>query len=128
VSLFSLFRALLASSFRRPSTLLFSVLVVAISVAAAMGGSGERACLTVAVVPEDRGEAEIRLLSVLSDLDAFSMNINSREEALRLLKRGKVDAVAVISEGFSTKIASADFRNSIELFTSPSSSAAATIT
>ena len=67
------------------------------------------------------------MIQELSENSAFLMELMSREDALRQLNRDQIEIVAVIRSDFSDSLKRGEFRNTIELYTSPSSQAPATV-
>jgi len=118
----------LRGSFREPFSLVFIVLAIIISVAAAvLAQEKNQTGLVVAVVSEDKGEFAQRLKDYLSEYDSFSIREMPYDDALRLLRQDRLEAAVVIRSDFSQKIAKGEFENTLELLTSPSSQAPATI-
>ena len=114
--------------FREPFSLVFIVLAIIISVAAAvLAQEKTQTGLVVAVVSEDKGEFAQRLKDYLSEYDSFSIREMPYDDALRLLRQDRLEAAVVIRSDFSQKIAKGEFKNTLELLTSPSSQAPATI-
>lgn len=81
----------------------------------------------VALVSEDTGIYGERLISNLSENAGFSMREMPRDEALRHLNQDRLEAVVIICSDFTEKIKDAEYCNTLELYTSPSSQATATI-
>lgn len=124
----SLFWARLISFFREPFSLIFIVLTIIVSISSALVFQEKaQSQLLVAIVSEDTGEYSARFLSNLSENESFSMCTLSREDAMQKLYQDKLAAVVVIPDDFSQKIRAGIFRNTLELYTSPSSEATATI-
>lgn len=123
-----LLKARLAHSVREPVFLVFIVLSIAISVSAALiAAEKQQAGFDVAVVSEDSGDLGDKLLSYIFDIKDFSAQEMPRQSALRLLQNDRLDALIVIRDNFSESLLSGEFQNTLELFTSPSSQAPATI-
>lgn len=123
-----IFRARLASSFREPFSLIFIILAILISFGAAVFSQEKmETSLMVALVSEDTGIYGERLISNLSENAGFSMREMPRDEALRLLNQDRLEAVVIICSDFTEKIKDAEYCNTLELYTSPSSQATATI-
>lgn len=118
----------LSGSFREPFSLVFIVLAIIISVAAAvLAQEKAQTGLVVAVISEDEGEFAQKLTDYLSEYDSFSIREMSYDDALRLLRQDRLEAAVVIRSDFSQKVSKGDFENTLELLTSPSSQAPATI-
>lgn len=121
-------RARLAGSFREPFSLVFIILAILISLGAAVFSQKKmQTGLLVALVSEDTGIYGERLISNLSENTGFSMREMPRDEALRLLNQDRLEAVVIICSDFTEKIKGAEYCNTLELYTSPSSQATATI-
>ncbi len=121
-------RARLAGSFREPFSLVFIILAILISLGAAVLSQEKmQTSLLVALVSEDAGIYGERLISILAENTSFSMREMPRYEALRLLNQDRLEAVVIIRSDFTKKIEDAEYRNTLELYTSPSSQATATI-
>ncbi|MEA4895869.1 MAG: ABC transporter permease [Oscillospiraceae bacterium] len=118
----------LLGALRDPFSLVFIVLAIIISIgAAAFTLEKEQAGLTVAVVSDDVGAFSQKLIGYLSEYDSFSVHEMSYDEAMRLLKQDRLEAAIVIHSDFSEKISKGEFENTVDLMTSPSSQAPATI-
>lgn len=129
MNLVQFFMARLKSSLRDFHALVFIVIAVAVAVAAAVTTQTQTDTrMTVAVVSEDTGGLGARLISVLENNESFSMRQLNEETALKELRQDRVEAVVIISPGFSDTLQRGEFRNTLELYTSPSSQAAATVT
>lgn len=123
-----IFRARLAGSLREPFSLVFIILAILISFGAAVFSQEKmQTSLMVALVSEDSGTYSERLISNLSENEGFSMREMPRDEALRLLNQDRLEAVVIIRSDFTEKIKDAEYCNTLELYTSPSSQATATI-
>lgn len=121
-------KARLSGSFREPFSLVFVLLAIIISVSAAVIAQEKAdSGLVVAIISEDEGKFSQKLIDYLSDYESFSVREMSYDEAVRLLKQDRLEAAVVIKDGFSDKIAKGEFQNALELMTSPSSQAPATI-
>ncbi len=108
--------------------MVFIVLAIALSLFIALAAQGKsESNLTVAVVAEDTGGANLRFLKSLREINSFSMTELPREQALLRLRQDRLEAVVIIPEDFSEKIGRGEFRNTLEIYTSPSSRASATI-
>lgn len=83
--------------------------------------------LTVAVVTEDAGEAYRPFLKNLRDINSFSMTELPRNQALLQLQQDRLEAVIIIPKEFSANLERGQFRNTLEMYTAPSSRAAATV-
>jgi len=118
----------LKGSFREPFSLVFIVLAIIISVAAAvLAQEKTQTGLLVAVISEDKGEFAQKLTEYLTEYDSFSIREMSYDDALRLLRQDRLEAAVIIRSNFSEKVAKGEFKNTLELLTSPSSQAPATI-
>ncbi len=121
-------RARLAGSFREPFSLVFIILAILVSLGAAVFSQEKaQSSLVVGLVLEDAGIYGERLISNLSENTGFSMRDLPRDEALRLLARDRLEAVVIIRSDFTEKLRDSEFSNTLELYTSPSSQATATI-
>lgn len=121
-------RARLAYTLREPVILIFMILSIAISfLAALMVAKQQEAGFDVAVVSKDSGMLGERLCALICEIEDFSAQEMQKEEAMRLLQNDRLDALIVIRENFSQSLLSGTFRNTLEIFTSPSSQAPATI-
>ncbi len=121
-------KARLSGSFREPFSLVFVLLAIIISVSAAVIAQEKTTSgLVVAIVSEDEGEFSRKFIDYLSDYESFSVREMSYDEAVRLLRQDRLEAAVVIKNGFSEKIAKGEFQDTLELMTSPSSQAPATI-
>lgn len=121
-------RARLAGSFREPFSLVFIILAILISFGAAVISQEKmQTGLLVAFVSEDTGIYGERLISSISENSGFTLREMPQEEAMRLLSQDRLEAVVIIRSDFTEKIKDAEYRNTIELYTSPSSQATATI-
>ncbi|MFB0920398.1 MAG: ABC transporter permease [Oscillospiraceae bacterium] len=123
-----MFKARLTGSFREPFSLVFVLLAIIISVfTAVIAQEKADSGLVVAIVSEDEGKFSQKLIDYLSDYESFSVREMSYDTAVRLLKQDRLEAAVVIKNGFSEKIAKGEFQDTLELMTSPSSQAPATI-
>ena len=121
-------KARLAYTLREPVFLVFIILSIAISFSAAlMTAEKQEAGFDVAVVSEDSGALGERLLSLIFEIKDFSAREMPKDKALRLLQNDRLDALIIIRDNFSESLLSGTFRNTLEVFTSPSSQAPATI-
>ncbi|PKM73109.1 MAG: hypothetical protein CVU91_05955 [Firmicutes bacterium HGW-Firmicutes-16] len=121
-------RARLAGSFREPFSLVFIILAILISLGAAVLSQEKmQTSLLVALVSEDTGIYGERLISILPENTSFSMREMPQNEAMRRLNQDRLEAVVIIRSDFTEKIKDAEYRNTLELYTSPSSQATATI-
>lgn len=121
-------KARLVGNFREPFSLFFILLAIIISVMAALI-TQEKAetSLTVAVVMEDNGDLGEKLLTNLSEITSFSIKEMTRDEAMRLLNQDRLEAALIICSDYSEKLRKGEFDKILELYTSPSSQAPATI-
>lgn len=123
-----MFKARLSGSFREPFSLVFILLAIIISVGAAVFAQEKaQAGLAVAVISEDSGVLSQKLIDCLTEYDSFSIREMSYDEAMRLLKQDRLEAAVIIHSDFSKKLAKGEFENTLDLMTSPSSQAPATI-
>lgn len=124
----SLIKIRLLHSIKEPYSLLFVIIAIIVAIQAAFLTHGEMDNqLKVAIVLEDHGNMGEKLIKELSDNSSFSMEMMSREKALRQLNMDQIEIVVVISEDFSESLKKGEFRNTLELYTSPTSQAPATI-
>ncbi len=121
-------KARLSSSLREPFSLIFVLLAIIVSVLAALA-TQEKAetSQTIAVVSEDRGYLGGKLLETLTENESFSMREMSREDAMRLLKQDRLEAAVIICPDYTEMLQKGEFKNILELYTSPSSQVPATI-
>ena len=121
-------KARLASSLREPFSLVFVLLAIIVSVLAALA-TQEKAetSQTIAVVSEDRGDLGEKLLATLMENESFSMREMTREDALRLLNQDRLEAAVIICSNYTEMLEKGEFKNILELYTSPSSQVPATI-
>ena len=124
----SILRTRLIRSFKEPYSLLFIILAVIISVQSALYLIDKNNNpLKVAIVSEDKGELGYKLIEELSKNENFSMELMSRDEALKSLNQDRLEIVVIINSNFSEKLEDGEFKNTLKLFSSPSSQAPATI-
>ncbi|NPV92604.1 MAG: ABC transporter permease [Firmicutes bacterium] len=83
--------------------------------------------LAVGVVLEDQGSQGRELVRLLQGHREYDILVLPRETALDRLKAGKLEAVFVVKENFSRQIERGEFANTVAMYTSPASSAAASI-
>ena len=122
------FKARLAGSFREPFSLVFILLAIVVSVMAALVTQEKaQTGLLVAVVMEDKGNLGDKLLENLSANESFSMAEMSREDAMRRLNQDRLEAAVIVCDDYSEKLRKGEFDEILELYTSPSSQAPATI-
>lgn len=121
-------KARLAASFREPFSLVFILLAIIISVLAAVTAQQKvEARLTVAIVSEDTGDLGEKLLATLLENKSFSMRETTREEAMRLLNQDRLEAAVIICGNYTEMLQKGEFKNVLELYTSPSSQVPATL-
>lgn len=124
----SMVKARFVHSIREPYSLLFVIFAIIVAIQAAFLAQGKvNNQLKVAIVLEDDGEMGEKMIQELSENSAFLMELMSHEDALRQLNRDQIEIVAVIRSDFSDSLKRGEFRNTIELYTSPSSQAPATV-
>lgn len=122
-------KARLAHLLREPVFLVFIILSIAISVSAAFfAAEKQQAGFKLAVVSEDTGQLGERLILHILDIEEFSAKEMTRDKAQRLLQNDRLDALLIIRNNFSESLLAGEFRNTLEIFTSPSSQAPTTIT
>jgi len=121
-------RARFRGCLREPFSLAFIVLAVIISVAVAVLAQEKRETgLVVAVINEDGGDYAQRLIDRLHAYDSFTVRELSYDQAMQALRQDRLEAAVVIRPNFSERLAKGDFENTLELLTSPSAQAPATI-
>lgn len=121
-------KARLAGSLREPFSLVFILLAVVVSIMAALVTQEKaQTSLLVAVVMEDKGDLGEQLIANLSENEGFSMKEMSYDESMRLLNQDRLEAVVIVCSDFSEKLRKGEFDKILELYTSPSSQAPATI-
>ena len=121
-------KARLAGSLREPFSLVFVILAIIVSVMAALVTQEKaQTSLLVAVVMEDKGDLGEKLIANLSENEGFYMKEMPREEAMQRLNQDRLEAAVVVCSDFSEKLRKGEFDKILELYTSPSSQAPATI-
>lgn len=124
----SMVKARFVHSIREPYSLLFVFFAIIVAMQAAFLAQGKvNNQLKVAIVLEDDGNMGEKMIQELSENSAFLMELMSREDALRQLNRDQIEIVAIIRSDFSNSLKRGEFQNTIELYTSPSSQAPATV-
>ena len=121
-------KARLAGSLREPFSLVFVILAIVVSVMAALVTQEKtQTSLLVAVVMEDKGDLGEKLIANLSENEGFYMKEMPREEAMQRLNQDRLEAAVIVCSDFSEKLSKGEFDKILELYTSPSSQAPATI-
>jgi hypothetical protein len=83
--------------------------------------------LNVALVLEDTGSYSQRFVASLQQENWLEVSLMDREAALKLLRQDRMDAVLVVRPGYSSTLEQGQFANILELYTTPSSNAALTL-
>jgi hypothetical protein len=113
---------------RSAVTLAFVLIAAIISVSSAASLKNIRDdALPVAVVTEDTGDLGERLLERLEKEGALQIERLTRDTAMKELRQDRLEAVFIISENYTEKLLDAQYKGIIEMYTAPSSKAAATI-
>lgn len=124
-----MFKARFIGSLRHPISWLFIIFAILFSLLQVVMDTHtlEDPRIPVAVVLEDQGKLHKALMKKFHNNTSFSIEILTRDQAMRKLQKGKLEAVFVIKKDFSNQLATGNFKNIIEFYTSPTSSAPATL-
>lgn len=77
--------------------------------------------IPVAFSDEDNTQSSRTLLERLSGKEGLDIRLTGREDALKMLENGEVEALFIIREGFEEKVAGGNGEETIEMVRSPSS-------
>lgn len=111
---------------RRPFFWIFILIAIAFAVTPLFQESASGK-LAVGVVLEDQGGLGQELVKLLQEHREYDIMLLQRESALDKLKAGKLEVVFVIQENFSQQLERGEFSNTVAMYTSPASSASASI-
>lgn len=122
-----MFKARLLSCLRQPYSWMFVLVAILLALVPVFRGNNDAPALSVCVVVEDEGSLHERLLDLLQQNSELSILVLSRERALRNLAMDRTQAVFVIRSDYSRRLKNGEFSNTVELYTSPSSSASSAL-
>jgi hypothetical protein len=114
---------------KKPYVWAFIVIALATSLIPAVSSQYQsKTKLPIGLVNEDTGTLSDKLEAYIAGYsDDISIFKSRREQALRSLAMGHLEAVFIINDGFSEKVSQGDYQGIVTLFTAPASSAAQTL-
>lgn len=125
----NIYKAQFLKSIRSPGALIFILVAIIISLFAGyLVKDSNTNTLSVGIICEDNGDLGESVIDVVSNNDNHAVIYEDINKALRLLNQDRLEAVVIIPSDFTDKLESKDFTNTLEIYTSKSTQAEATVT